>query len=202
MTVTLKKPLTDAELVDALYHVPEHGKAEIINGKVVRMSPTGARPGRTAGKIYASLARHEEEFSGGYAFTDNIGFLVNLPDRKSFSPDAAWYTGPFDVNAMKFVEGAPALAVEVRSEGDYGKRAERAISRKIADYFAAGTLVVWDVDVQSLEPNAVVIRAYYASNTAQAVLFARGETTHAEPAVPDWRLDVDSLFTLPAPPPA
>ena len=39
------------------------------------------------------------------------------------------------------------FAVEVRSENDYGPEAELALARKRADYFAAGTQVVWDVDV-------------------------------------------------------
>ena len=55
---------------------------------------------------------------------------------------------------MRFVEGAPTLAVEVRSEGDYGASAERDMAAKRADYFEAGTLVVWDVD-----PEAEVVHA-------------------------------------------
>ena len=47
----------------------------------------------------------------------------------------------------KFLEGAPVFAAEVRSDCDYGTKAERAMADKRADYFAAGTLVVWDVDV-------------------------------------------------------
>ena len=42
---------------------------------------------------------------------------------------------------MKFVQGAPVFAAEVRSEGDYGEAAERAMAAKRADYFAAGGLV-------------------------------------------------------------
>ena len=80
----------------------------------------------------------------GYAVDDNAAFVVNLPHRKSFSPDAAFYSGKL---TMKFGEGAPIFAVEVRSEGDYGPRAERQMAQKRADYFAAGTLVVWDVDL-------------------------------------------------------
>ena len=83
---------------------------------------------------------------GGYAFPDNVGFLVKLPGRESFSPDAAWYVG--NVDSMKFLQGAPALAVEVRSENDYGLTSERAIADKIADYFAVeqrsfGTWTCW-----------------------------------------------------------
>jgi Uma2 family endonuclease len=48
---------------------------------------------------------------------------------------------------MKFYEGAPIFAVEVRSENDYGLKAEERIAEKRADYFVAGTLVMWDVDL-------------------------------------------------------
>src|SRR5262249_617361 len=133
--------------VEDLYHVPDNGKAELISGQLVRMSPTGAKPGRAATKIAASLVLYEEQHGGGYAFGDNVGFIVKLPNRESFSPDAAWFVGtPEDVETMKFVNGAPAFAVEVRSENDYKPKAERAIQAKIKDYFAAGTQVVWDVD--------------------------------------------------------
>jgi len=38
-----------------LYRIPENGKAELINGEIVRMSPTGRLPGRASGEIYISL---------------------------------------------------------------------------------------------------------------------------------------------------
>ena len=38
------------------------------------------------------------------------------------------------------------MAVEVCSKGDYSDAAEEAMAAKRADYFEAGTLVVWDVD--------------------------------------------------------
>ena len=76
--------------VEDLCHVPENGKVELVNGELVRMRPKGIKPGRAAMKIVASLTQHEEEYGGGYAIPDNVGFLVNLPNRESFSPDAAW----------------------------------------------------------------------------------------------------------------
>jgi len=123
----------------------------------------------------------------GIAVGDNAAFVVNLPHRKSFSPDAAFYTGPI---TMKFAEGAPVFAVEVRSEGDYGPRAERQMAKKRADYFAAGTLVVWDVDLLSDD----VVRVYRASDPENATIYRRGEIAEAEPAVPGWTMAVDDLF--------
>jgi Uma2 family endonuclease len=79
--------------VEDLYHVPENGKAEIVNGELVLMPPAGGGPGRVGGEIFVSLRLYERETSLGYAYPDNVGFLVDLPNRKSFSPDAAFYVG-------------------------------------------------------------------------------------------------------------
>jgi Uma2 family endonuclease len=171
--------------IEDLYKV--EGKAELVNGEIVHMAPTGGIPGRAGGVIYASLLQHERQHRHGYAFPDNVGFAVKLPHRESFSPDAAWYVGTVD---MRFPEGAPVFAVEVRSENDYGPAAERAMREKRADYFACGTLVVWDVDLLGQD----VIKSYNASEPDNPVIFRRGDIAHAEPAVPGWRPVVDELF--------
>src|SRR6266478_8798741 len=142
--------------IEDLYRVP--GKAEIVNGEIVHMSPTGAAPNYAASEIFVSLREYSRRTQSGYAVSDNAAFIVNLSNRKSFSPDAAFYEGKW--TGMKFFEGAPVFAVEVRSEGDYGPAAENAMARKRADYFAAGTLVVRDVNLLSDE----VIKSYRAGS--------------------------------------
>ena len=104
------------------------------------------------------------------------------------SPDAAYYTGPRA--GMKFFPAPPAFAAEVRSENDYGPAAERAMADKRADYFAAGTVVVWDVDLLGDVP----VRKYVAADPAKPTEFRRGEVADAEPAVAGWRVRVDDLF--------
>ena len=176
---------TRATIVD-LYKV--EGKAELVKGEVVLMSPTGGIPGRAGGKIYRRLAEYEERVGGGYAFPENVGFVVNLPHRESFSPDATWYTG--ELRGGEFLDGAPVFAVEVRSEHDYGQAAESAMAEKRADYFACGTLVVWDVDVL----RAQLIRVYRASDPDNPTIYRRGNSAEAEPAVPGWQMPVDDLL--------
>ena len=175
--------------LDELYGEP--GKAELIGGRIVRLAPTGYEPNRVAGRIFRRLAEYADEVGGGVACTDNLGFAVaELPSgRESFSPDAAFYVGPLPANRMGFIEGPPTLAVEVRSEGDYGPGAEEALAAKRADYFAAGTLVVWDVD-----PLVEQIHVYRAMSSAQATVYNHGQEAEAEPAVPGWRVGVDWLF--------
>lgn len=164
------------------------GKAELVNGRLVQMSPAGAKPGQAALEIVVSLHAYGKRTGRGRAVGDNVGFLVNLPDRQSFCPDAAFWTG--DDPGMKFYEGAPAFAVEVRSENDYGPVAERAIATKRADYFSAGTQVVWDVDVLGED----VVRVYRADDPDTPIIYRRGDQAEAEPAVPGWSMAVDDLF--------
>ena len=83
----------------------------------------------------------------------------------------------------------PVFAVEVRSENDYGDAADTARAAKRADYFEAGTLVVWDVD-----PIADQILKYRCDAPDQPVVFSRGQVADAEPAVPDWTMAVDAIF--------
>lgn len=168
------------------------GKAELVNGEIVPMSPTGGRPNYAAGEIFVNLRQYARQTRTGYAVSDNAAFRVNLPHRKSFSPDVAYWTG--HAPTMSFYEGAPVFAVEVRSENDYGPQAEQEMAQKRADYFAAGTLVVWDVDLESEE----VIRKYTAAGGAaqSSSIFRRSQTADAAPAIPGWTMPVDDLFVL------
>ena len=90
--------------IEDLYHVPEHGKAEIVDGKLVLMTPAGGLHGYAVGIIYASLLDYGRRTKRGVALPDNVGFVVSLPRRRSFSPDVAFWTGgPL---TAKFLDGA------------------------------------------------------------------------------------------------
>ena len=180
MSTQVKATLED------LYNVPE--KAELVNGEIVVLAATGYLPGYAGGEIFASLREYAKVNKTGVAMPDNVGFAVHLPNRESFSPDAAFYIGR--TAGMRFLEGAPAFAAEIRSENDYGAKAEREIAGKRADYFTAGTQVVWDVDLLSED----VVRVYRASDPATPKIYRKGEHAEAEPAVKGWTMPVDDLF--------
>jgi Uma2 family endonuclease len=181
------KRRSEATITD-LYQVPENARAEIVNGEVVLMPPTGGIPGRASGKIYRSLDDYEQQTGNGYAFPDNVGFTVNLPTRTSFSPDAAFHPGP--LQGGHFLDGAPLFAAEVRSEYDYSPTAEEEFAAKRADYFAAGTLVVWDVDVL----RDMVVRVYRADAPDNPTVYRSGDIAESEPALPGWRIPVDVIL--------
>ncbi len=174
--------------LDDLYRT--EGKAELINGRIVRL-PCGVLPNRVAGNIFVDLRIFAKALKKGEAFSDGIGYaLPEMPSgRESFSPDASYYDRPLPVNLMRFIEGVPNFAAEVRSENDYGNSAEAEMAAKRADYFAMGTQVVWDVD-----PQAETVAVYRISAPDQPIVFRCGHIADAEPAVLGWRMKVDDIF--------
>jgi Uma2 family endonuclease len=172
--------------IDDLYRVG--GKAELVNGEIVLLELHGCLPARAAGAITLSLHSYERRTTSGFAIGGNAGFVVNLAHRQSFCPDAAFFIGR--PTGMKFLDGVPVFAAEVRSEGDYSARAEQEMAAKRTDYFAAGTIVVWDVDLLDED----VVRVYRASDPTNPTKYRRSDMAEAEPAVPGWRMAVEELF--------
>ncbi|HEX2204391.1 MAG TPA: Uma2 family endonuclease [Longimicrobium sp.] len=177
-------PLGREATLEDLYRV--EGNAELVDGVLVLMPPGGDFHGTAATSISTSLKNHQRAHGGGRAYADGTGYVYS--PRRSFAPDASWYVGPR--SGTKLLEGAPRFAAEVRSEDDYGPAAEREMAAKRAAYFAAGTLVVWDVDVLREE----LVRVYRADAPESPTVYRRGEVAEAEPAVPGWRMPVEELF--------
>lgn len=174
--------------IDDLYEYNGPGGAELVDGRLVEMSPTGAMPNYGAREILDALIDYERKTKSGRAYSDNIAFVVKLPHRQSFSPDASYHTNR--KMGAKFVQGAPIFAVEVRSEHDYGPSSEQALAEKRADYFAAGTLVVWDVDVLK----KYCIRSYSQASPEVPVVFAQNQIATAELALPGFEFPVANLI--------
>jgi Uma2 family endonuclease len=176
--------------LDDLYRID--GKAELVAGEIVYFGPSGDLPATVAFEIAVRLQEFGRSTRIGKAYADGIAYALATPlvsGRQSFSPDASFYIGPPPANRMRFVEGVPVLAVEVRSENDYSPRALREMAEKRRDYFEAGTEIVWDVD-----PLAKTIAAYRAASPDAPVIFRAAEVADAEPILPGWRLKVAELF--------
>ena len=84
----------------------------------------------------------------GEAYTDSMGFAVRagpLGSRIVFSRRLVLRRS-VSSEQDAVCEWSANLRCRGRSENDYGPAAEREIAAKRADYFEAGTQVVWDVD--------------------------------------------------------
>jgi len=166
-------------------------RAELIAGRIIVLPLMGHRPGQVVGEIVVSLHDHARATGRGEAFMSRLAYAVPRlsSGRESFSPNASFYNGPPPADPISFVQEPPTFAVEVRGADDYGPTVERAIAAKRLDYFAAGTLVVWDVNVLGES-----ILSYRAEAPEQPITYLKGQLADAEPAVPGWRMPVDDIF--------
>lgn len=126
--------------------LPIEGPADLVEGVVVPRSPTGRSHGRVVVRCAELLARHVRE--RGLALevvAGDVGFVLRRSPDSVRGADVAVVARPRAGSRDdddRFVEGPPALAVEVRSPNHRPGEAER----KIAEYLAAGAVVVWDLD--------------------------------------------------------
>jgi hypothetical protein len=143
---------------------------------------TGDEPGYAGDEIYVSLREHALSQGTGRAVADGKGFLCNLPNRQSFSPDAAFYTGPS--GGKRFFPNRRCLPLKCESKTIMAPKPS-------ATWRKSALLVVWDVD---LDGDTEIVVKYRASDPFHPHVFGRGEEAAAQPAVAGWKMRVDALF--------
>ena len=82
------------------------------------------------------------------------------------------------------------FAVEVRSEGDYGPKADQAIEAKQPTTSRPERNSSGDVDILSDD----VVKSYRADVPDTPVIYRKGEIADAEPALPGRRMPVNEMF--------
>ena len=144
---------TTEQLIAELYTID--GKAEIVDGRIVLMSPTGRKPGRASGAICSSLRAMRKPVRW-FCLSGQCCIFGGLAAPKELCPDAAFSTEAARDEVWKAV--ARCLRSRCVAKVTTVRTAEREMADKRADYFAAGTKVVWDVDLLSDD----VVRVYRA----------------------------------------
>lgn len=130
------------------------GPSELVDGRLRLMSPTGFAHGVLALRIGAALERYAEDHPEvGEAVGAETGFRIDDPHHPVQAPDAAFVgvnrmpaagRGGRNDPALRFVQGAPDLAVEVRSPDD----TRAAMRTKARRWLNAGCHEVWLLDGQ------------------------------------------------------
>jgi Uma2 family endonuclease len=116
---------------------------ELVEGRVIRMSPVGWQHGRMVVRLATLLNRHVDDRNLGVVVTE-VGFkLASNPDTVR-GPDLAFVRherippeGP-----RGFWQGPPDLVVEVLSPDDRGSE----VRAKVGEYLQSGVTVVVVVD--------------------------------------------------------
>jgi Uma2 family endonuclease len=139
--MTTVQTLLTAEQFASLPEPEEGGKMELVDGKVVCMTPVGQQHGRRASRLSAALQSFADQHALGYVGVE-IGYRIGRGPDTVLAPDVVFVEE--DPNAPElptFVDGPPTLAVEIMSPDDR----ELEVSAKVRRYLDAGTNRVWIV---------------------------------------------------------
>ncbi len=126
-----------------LLRLPDDGhRYGLLDGELLRISPTSIRHGRFAIRFGGRLERFVAENGIDGIVGTEIGFLVARDPDTVLAPDIAFIRTdrlPPDADLDSFAPVAPDLAIEIVSPSDRGSE----VLEKALLYLNAGTHLVW-----------------------------------------------------------
>ena len=181
-------PATTMEQVvtgEELYEMGDIGRCELVEGKVVRMSPV--KPGH--GRFEFRLAKHISDFVEandlGEVMVGEVGVYVRREPDTVHGADILYISHERLERATpdSFLDVAPELVVEIMSPSDRWNE----VKRKLREYLSAGVNVVWVV-----EPDERVISVYRSPTDIQE--FTTQDDLVAADILPGFSLPLADLF--------
>jgi Uma2 family endonuclease len=137
-------------------------KYELVAGTLVRMPPTGRAHGAVSVRVGRLLDEYVEAQRLGVVCGAETGFILRRRPDTVRAPDASFVRKervPATGDPERYWPFAPDLAVEVLSPSE--RTAD--VQAKLADYFDAGTQLVWVIDLR--ERTVVVYRSMTEAST-------------------------------------
>ena len=172
---------------EELFELPNDDyKYELVEGELIRMVPTGGEHGVLTVRIAYVLHAYVQDNDLGIVSGAETGFILQRNPDIVRAPDAAFIAKariPETGIPTTYWPFAPDLAVEVTSPSDRFT----AMQTKIAEYFAAGTRLVWIV-----EPATRTVYVYRSPHDVQAL--GKDAELSGENVLPGFRCAAGRLF--------
>ena len=143
MTVLTAPPKTDLITGEELLAMGDIGRTELIDGRIVSMSPTGSEHGFVESNLGSELRAFVRKHNLGWVLTGEPGItILRNPDRVRGAGGVFVSYERLPQLPTGFLEVAPELIVEVMSPTDRWQD----IRDKLDDYFSIGVDQVWIVE--------------------------------------------------------
>lgn len=173
---------------DELLGLPDdEWRYELVEGRLMRMSPTGGRHGRIVMALLLAVGGFVEERRLGSVFPGETGFWISpagAPDTV-LAPDLAFVEAGREPNpaVTGYPRLAPDLVVEVASPSQ--GRAEMGAKAKV--WLSAGVRLVWIVF-----PEERTVEVWRGGTVKQTVM--AGEELSGEEMLPGFVFPLRRLF--------
>jgi len=159
---------------------------ELVDGEIVYLAPVFDPHSTTCVLISAELVPFAR-LAGGRVLDSSAGFMVGAELQQLRCPDVSFVSNERlkILRGTGFARGAPDLAAEVLSEGQHGEAYARP---KLGEYFAAGSKVVWFVDLRTR-----TVREYLPAQ-AEFRVYAEGAAITLGAVAPGFSCHIDRFF--------
>lgn len=181
MDATAKRLVT----ADKLYAMGTDEHAELSGGVLVAREPAGFYHGRVGGEILYSIRSYLARHPIGVVVTAETGFVLARNPDTVRAPDCAVVLRQRlaeDAGPTTFFDGAPDLAVEVRSPSETWKD----LTEKVREYLAAGTRLAWIADPES--------RTVHVHGPGGSSVLSGSDVLDGGDVLPGFRVAVADLF--------
>jgi Uma2 family endonuclease len=173
---------------DEVFAMGDIGRSELINGRLIVMSPASYSHGIVENNFGAKLGNFAKHQQFGQVLTGDIGIYITRNPDTIHAADVAYISNErfAQVQSKSYLDVAPELIVEVLSPDD----AWSDVMDKLADYFAIGVQAVWIAD-----PKRAQIFAYRSLTDVQ--LFTQEQEISGGTILPGFNAAVAGFFYKP-----
>lgn len=186
---TVDRDLVIAEAAEItgeeLHAMGDIGPCELVEGRIVHMSPTGMPHGVYEGNLYFALRQFVEEHDLGVVGTGEVGIYTKREPDTVRGADVVFISHERNEQRSPsgYIDVAPDLVVEIMSPNDRWTD----IVEKLREYFAIGVKLVWVAN-----PESRSIFAYRSLTDVHE--FAAEDELAGDDVLPEFKVQVAELF--------
>ena len=161
------------------------GLCELIDGRIVPMSPTNAEHGRTEFRVGHNIELAIKPGKRGQVLVGEVGIYTRRNPDRVRAADVLYISNERYAKrkSKSYLDIAPELVVEILSPADPAQE----LTQKLREYFEIGVVLVWVVD-----PEARIVYAYRSLTDVRE--FKETDALTGDEVLPGFNVPVAQLF--------
>ncbi len=170
---------------EELFAMGDIGPSELLDGRIVYMSPTGRPHARIESQLDRTVGVFVAEHKLGETYVGEIGIYIRRNPDTIRAADFAFVSTArlAELSDEGYLNAAPDLVVEIMSPDDRWSE----IKKKLRDYFSIGVRLMWVID-----PDSRTVSAYRSLTDLQE--YGEDQSLAAEDILPGFSLPIKLLF--------